>query len=204
MCDCSVFVGREALDFTAPAVLGNGEISENFQFRSYVEGSYALLFFYPLDFTFVCPSELIALDKRYSEFVDRSIKIIAVSVDSQFCHLAWRNTPIESGGVGRLKFPMVADVNHSIAMDYGVEHPSQYVALRGAFLLDRKFIVRSQIVNDMPLGRDIDEILRVFDAWSFHEQHGEVCPANWREGRPGMRPSKEGVATFLKENFENL
>lgn len=200
----AVLVAREAPDFTAAAVLGDGKIVDNFNLFDYIKDEYALLFFYPLDFTFVCPSELIALDKQMESFQKNGVKPIGVSIDSQFTHNAWRNTPIDQGGIGPVNYPLVADINHSICRSYGVEHPEAGVALRAAFLIDRDRIVRNQTVNDLALGRSMSEILRVVDAIQFHEEHGEVCPANWEKGKTGMRPTPEGVADYLKSESGNL
>ena len=200
----SVLVGRKAPDFTAPAVLANGEIVEEFNFAKEAEGKYSLVFFYPLDFTFVCPSELIALDNRIDEFKSRNVEVFGVSIDSHYTHNAWRNTPINKGGIGPVKFTMVADINHNICQSFGVEHPQAGVALRGAFVIDKQGVVRSQIVNDLPLGRNMGEIIRIIDALQFFEQNGEVCPANWNKGESGMKASPEGVAQYLAENAEKL
>ena len=200
----SILVGRKAPDFTTAAVLGNGEIVNNFNLSEAMEDKYALVFFYPLDFTFVCPSELIALDKRLPEFKKRHVEVMAVSIDSQFSHLAWRNTPIHQGGIGKVNYTLVADINHSICQAYGVEHPEAGVAFRGAFILDKKGMVRAQLVNDLPLGRNIDELLRLVDALQFHEEHGEVCPAGWQKGDAGMRANPEGVARYLEANADAL
>lgn len=205
--DCSmptVLVGRQAPDFTVAAVLGSGEIVDQLNLYQAKKGKYALIFFYPLDFTFVCPSELIALDHRMAEFKKRNVEVIGVSIDSQFTHNAWRNTSVNDGGIGAVQYTLAADVTHSICRSYGVEHPEAGVALRGAFIIDENNNVRSQIVNDLPLGRNMDEILRIIDALQFHEQHGEVCPANWKEGDKGMSASPAGVAEYLAENAENL
>ena len=199
----SILVGRKAPDFTTAAVLGNGEIVNNFNLSEAMEDKYALVFFYPLDFTFVCPSELIALDKRLPEFKSH-VEVMAVSIDSQFSHLAWRNTPIHQGGIGKVNYTLVADINHSICQAYGVEHPEAGVAFRGAFILDKKGMVRAQLVNDLPLGRNIDELLRLVDALQFHEEHGEVCPAGWQKGDAGMRANPEGVARYLEANADAL
>lgn len=201
---CSVLVGRKAPDFCRPAVLGNGEIVNNYHLYDILDGKYGLIFFYPLDFTFVCPSELIALDNRIDEFTQRGVEVIAVSIDSQFTHNAWRNTPVDKGGIGPVRYTMVADVNHSICQAYGVEHPEAGVALRGAFLIDRKNMVRAQIVNDLPLGRNMGEIIRLVDALQFHEEHGEVCPANWSKGKAAIKASPEGIAKYLSDNAEEL
>jgi peroxiredoxin (alkyl hydroperoxide reductase subunit C) len=200
-----ILVNKPAPDFVAPAVLGNGNIVEDFSLSAHIKNKYALLFFYPLDFTFVCPSELIALDHHLDEFNDRGIQVISVSVDSHYTHYAWRNTPIEKGGIGAVKYTMVADTNHKICSDYGILHSeSSGVALRAAFIIDKKGIVRSEIVNDLPFGRNIEEILRMFDAIDFFEQHGEVCPAGWRKGAKGMQASPTGVAAYLKEEGSKL
>lgn len=200
----SVLVGREAPDFTAAAVLGNGEIVDKFNFKEATKGKYAVLFFYPLDFTFVCPSELIAFDHRLKEFQDRGVEVIGVSIDSQFTHNAWRNTPIEKGGIGPVGYTLVADVKHEICRAYDVEHPEAGVAFRGSFLIDRDGIVRHQVVNDLPLGRNIDEMLRMVDALQFHEEHGEVCPAGWQKGKKGMKADPQGVAEYLAEEADKL
>ena len=186
-----VLVTRQAPDFTSSAVLGNGEIVNNFNFKKHVNGKAAVLFFYPLDFTFVCPSELIAFDHRYEEFKKRGVEVVGVSIDSEFTHNAWRNTPTENGGIGAVKYALAADVKHEIAKAYGIEHPEEGVALRASFLIDKNGVVRHQIVNDLPLGRNIDEMLRMVDALQFHEEHGEVCPAQWEKGKEGMKDSPE-------------
>ena len=200
----SVLVGRPAPDFTAAAVLGSGEIVDSFSLSEAIKGKKAVVFFYPLDFTFVCPSELIAFDKRYDEFAKRGVEVIGVSIDSQFSHNAWRNTPVNQGGIGPVKYTLVADVKHEICQAYDVEHPEAGVAFRGSFLIDEAGQVRHQVVNDLPLGRNIDEMLRMVDALAFHEEHGEVCPAGWAEGKSGMDASPEGVAKYLAEKSEEL
>ena len=199
-----VLVTRQAPDFTSSAVLGNGEIVNNFNFKKHIEGKAAVLFFYPLDFTFVCPSELIAFDHRYEEFKKRGVEVVGVSIDSEFTHNAWRNTPTENGGIGAVKYALAADVKHEIAKAYGIEHPEEGVALRGSFLIDKNGVVRHQVVNDLPLGRNIDEMLRMVDALQFHEEHGEVCPAQWEKGKEGMKDNPEGVAKYLKQNADKL
>lgn len=200
----SVLVGRKAPNFTAPAVLGNGEIVEQFQMAEAIKGKYGLVFFYPLDFTFVCPSELIALDHRIEEFSNRGVHVMAVSIDSHFTHNAYRNTPTDKGGIGPVRYTMVADINHTICQSYGVEHPEAGVAFRGAFIIDKEGMVRAQLVNDLPLGRNVDELLRLVDALQFHEEHGEVCPAGWQKGDKGMQASPQGVASYLSENAKDL
>ncbi len=200
----SVLVGRKCPDFTVPAVLPNGEIVEDFNLLKSFEGKYGLVFFYPLDFTFVCPSELIALDKRMDEFNKRGVEVVGVSIDSHFTHNAWRNTAINQGGIGQVNYTLAADINHGICQSFGVEHPEAGVALRGAFVIDKNGMVRSQIVNDLPLGRNIDELVRTIDALQFHEEHGEVCPAGWQQGDSGMIASPDGVASYLAENEDKL
>jgi peroxiredoxin (alkyl hydroperoxide reductase subunit C) len=200
----SILVGRPAPDFTAAAVLADGSITSDFTLSKVLKNKYGIVFFYPLDFTFVCPSELIALDKRIAEFAERNTQVIGVSIDSQFTHSAWRKTAINDGGIGEVKYPLVADVNHQICQAYGVEHPTAHVALRGAFLIDTKGIVKAQIVNDLPLGRNMDELIRLVDALQFHEKHGEVCQAGWNKGDTGIKATAEGIATFLATNAATL
>lgn len=199
-----VLVGRKAPDFTAAAVLGNGEIVGNFNLKEATKGKKAVLFFYPLDFTFVCPSELIAFDHRLEEFSKRGVEVIGVSIDSQFSHNAWRNTAVNDGGIGKVGYTLVADVKHEICEAYDVEHPEAGVAFRGSFLIDEDGLVRHQVVNDLPLGRNVDEMLRMVDALKFHQEHGEVCPAGWKEGDKGMQASPEGVAKYLSEESDKL
>ncbi|WP_444910233.1 peroxiredoxin [Microbulbifer sp. TRSA005] len=199
----AVLVGKPAPDFTAAAVKGNGEIVDTFNLKDTIKGKKAVVFFYPLDFTFVCPSELIAFDHRFAEFEKRGVEVIGVSIDSQFSHNAWRNTPVNDGGIGPVKYTLVADVKHEICQAYDVEADAG-VAFRGSFLIDEEGLVRHQVVNDLPLGRNVDEMLRMVDALAFHQEHGEVCPAGWQEGDKGMNASPEGVAAYLSENAEKL
>jgi peroxiredoxin (alkyl hydroperoxide reductase subunit C) len=199
-----VLVGRKAPDFTAAAVKGDGTIVDNFNFAHETKNKYAVLFFYPLDFTFVCPSELIAFDHRLDEFKKKGVEVIGVSIDSHFTHNAWRNTPINQGGIGQVKYTLVADMNHAICKAYDVETPDGNVAFRGSFLIDRNGVVRHQVVNDLPLGRNIDEMLRMVDALQFTEEHGEVCPAGWNKGKKGMKANPKGVAEYLAEEAEAL
>ncbi|UDG79685.1 peroxiredoxin C [Candidatus Steffania adelgidicola] len=199
-----VLVTRRAPDFTASAVLSNGKIIHDFNFQSYIQGKPAIVFFWPMDFTFVCPSELIAFDKRHAEFQKRGVEIIGVSCDSEFVHNAWRQVPIDKGGVGLVHYPMVADIKREIMKAYGVEHSELGIALRGSFLIDKEGIVRHQVVNDLPLGRNIEEMVRMVDALQFHEKHGEVCPAQWKKGEEGMTPSPEGVVRYLSRNITRL
>ncbi len=198
----SVLVTQPAPDFTAAAVMPDGSINEAFKLSD-LRGKYVVLFFYPLDFTFVCPSEIIAHDHRVSKFKELGVEVVGVSIDSQFSHFAWRETPVEKGGIGRVAFPLVADIKHEITQAYGIEHPAG-VALRGSFLIDKAGIVQAQIVNNLPLGREVDEMVRLVEALQFTEEHGEVCPAGWRKGQKGMKPTADGVAAYLAENAGGL
>lgn len=199
-----VLVTRKAPDFTAAAVLGTGEIVNDFNLASHIKGKYAVVFFWPKDFTFVCPSEIIAFDHRLEEFKKRGVEVIGVSMDSEFVHNAWRNTPQDKGGIGEVRFPIVADIKHTIMQAYGIEHPEEGVALRASFFIDKSGVVRHQIVNDLPIGRNVDEMVRIVDAYQFHEEHGEVCPAQWTKGQEGMKANPEGVANYLKQNAGKL
>jgi peroxiredoxin (alkyl hydroperoxide reductase subunit C) len=191
-------VTKEAPDFTATAVMGDNSFEENFTLSSF-RGKHVILFFYPLDFTFVCPSEIIAFDKALDRFKEKNCEIIGVSVDSHFTHLAWKNTPVNDGGIGSIKYPLVADLNKTISNQYGVLLPDG-IALRGLFLIDKEGIVRHAVINDLPLGRNIEEALRMVDSLQFHEKHGDVCPANWKEGEDAMTPTAEGVADYLAKH----
>jgi peroxiredoxin (alkyl hydroperoxide reductase subunit C) len=198
----AVLVGKQAPDFTATAVFGNNEIKD-LKMSDY-KGKYVVLFFYPLDFTFVCPSELIAFDHRLDEFRKRNVEVIGCSIDSQFTHLAWKNTPVNKGGIGQVQYPLVADVKHAICQAYDVEFAAAGVAFRGSFLIDKSGNVRHQVVNDLPLGRNIDEMLRMIDALQFTEEHGEVCPAGWQKGKAGMKANPDGVAKYLADHAKEL
>jgi peroxiredoxin (alkyl hydroperoxide reductase subunit C) len=193
----SELVTKPAPDFTAQAVMPENSIGE-LKLSAY-RGKYVVLFFYPLDFTFVCPSEIIAFDKKVDAFKEKGCEVIGVSVDSQFTHLAWKNTPRDQGGLGNIRFPLVADLDKNIARSYGVLFNGS-VALRGLFLIDREGIVRHCVINDLPIGRNVDEAIRTLDALQFHEKHGEVCPANWRPGADAMKPTADGVATYLAKH----
>lgn len=195
-------IRKPAPDFTAEAVLSNGDFKE-ITLSSYRNEKYVALFFYPLDFTFVCPSEIIAFSRRAKAFEERNTQIIGVSVDSKFSHFAWRNTSIENGGIGAIEFPLVSDITKEIARDYGVL-VDDAVALRGTFIIDKSGVVRHATLNDLPIGRNVDEMLRVVDALQFNEQHGEVCPAGWEKGKKGMSPSATGVASYLASHADTL
>lgn len=190
-------VTKEAPDFAAQAVMPNDSFAE-LKLSSY-RGKYVVLFFYPLDFTFVCPSEIIAFDAALAKFEKKNAQVIGVSVDSHFTHLAWKNTPRKQGGIGPIKYPLVSDLTKQIARDYGVLLEGG-VALRGLFLIDKAGVVRHALINDLPIGRSVDEALRTLDALIFHEEHGDVCPANWHEGEEAMKPTAEGVATYLAKH----
>jgi peroxiredoxin (alkyl hydroperoxide reductase subunit C) len=189
-------IAKPAPDFTAPAVLGGDTIEPEFSLGS-LKGKYVVLFFYPLGFTFVCPTEILAFDRKLDEFRERGAEVVGVSVDSQYTHLAWKRTPVDEGGIGPIRYPLVADLTKQISRDYGVLLEEGGVALRGTFLIDREGIVRHAVVNDLGLGRNIDEALRMVDALRHHDEHGDVCPAGWTEGEETMTPTPEGVAKYL-------
>lgn len=198
-----MLVTKKAPDFTATAVLADGSIVEDFNLMANLGEKGAVLFFYPLDFTFVCPSEIIAFSHRAKDFRERGINVIGVSVDSQFSHFAWRETPVEKGGIGRVDMPLVADLSKQIARDYDVLL-DEAVALRGSFLIDADGTVRHAVINDLPLGRNIDEMIRMVDTMLFTNEHGEVCPAGWQKGDEGMKADTEGVAEYLGKHAEEL
>ena len=193
----STLVTQQAPDFTATAVMPDNSFQE-ISLSAY-RGKYVVLFFYPLDFTFVCPSEILAFDRKVEEFNKKNCHLIGVSVDSHFTHLAWKQTAVNQGGIGDVQYPLVADIKKEIAREYGVLHDDS-VALRGLFLIDREGVVRHAVVNDLPLGRNVDEALRMLDALKHTEEHAEVCPANWSEGEDAMKPTREGVASYLAEH----
>jgi peroxiredoxin (alkyl hydroperoxide reductase subunit C) len=198
----SVLVAKEAPDFAASAVMPNGVIEDNFKLSD-LRGKYVVLFFWPLDFTFVCPTEIIAHDNRIKHFEEKEVAVVGISIDSQYTHFAWRETEVKAGGIGKVNFPIVADITHEITRAYGVEHPDG-VAMRASFLIDKEGIVQHQVVNNLPLGRNVDEMLRMVDALQFTEKHGEVCPAGWEKGESGMKPTAEGVADYLTKEANKL
>jgi peroxiredoxin (alkyl hydroperoxide reductase subunit C) len=198
MCESvTSLVTKEAPDFTAKAVMPDDSFAD-VTLSSY-RGKFVVLFFYPLDFTFVCPSEIIAFHKAVKEFKERNTVVLGCSVDSEYSHWAWRQTPVDKGGIGKIDFPLIADLNKTIARSYGVLF-DESVALRGLFLIDTHGVVRHALVNDLPLGRSVAEALRTLDALQFVEEHGEVCPANWQKGEKAMTPTAEGVAEYLAAN----
>jgi len=192
-------VTKSAPDFEAEAVMPNNSF-EKISLSS-MRGKYVLVFFYPLDFTFVCPSEILAFNRQVEDFQARNCELLGISVDSVYTHLAWKNTPVDQGGIGQVQFPLISDISKRISDDYGVLLEDG-VSLRGLFLIDKEGVVRHQLVNDLPLGRNVDEALRVLDALQFHETHGEVCPANWRPGDEAMKPTAEGVADYLSKHAQ--
>ena len=198
-----MIVTNKAVDFTATAVLGNNEIVEDFNLYKNIGEKGAVVFFYPKDFTFVCPSEIIAFDHRYQDFKSKGIEVIGVSCDSEFTHLAWKNTPVNAGGIGKVQFPLVSDITKDIARNFDVLFGNA-VALRGSFLLDKDGTVRHAVINDLPLGRNIDEMLRMVDTMLFTNEHGEVCPAGWHKGDAGMKADPKGVADYLGKNASKL
>jgi len=191
-------VTNEAPDFTAIAVMPDNTFNEAFKLSD-MRGKYVLLFFYPLDFTFVCPSEILAFNKAVDAFKANNCEVVGISIDSHFSHLAWKNTAVNDGGIGNVQFPLVADLDKSISKNYGVLL-DMGIALRGLYLIDKEGIVRHQVVNDLPLGRNVEEALRMLDALQFTEEHGDVCPANWNKGDDAMKPTAEGVAKYLSEH----
>jgi len=194
----SVRVQTEAPNFSANSVLADGSFKP-LSLNSY-RGKYVVLFFYPLDFTFVCPTEIIAFSDRIGEFEKRNTQVIGVSTDSHFAHLAWRNTPREKGGIGQIAYPLVADLDQKISANYGVLL-SGGIALRGLFLIDKSGVLRYQVVNDLPLGRSVDETLRMVDALQHFESHGEVCPADWKSGARTIKPNPTGSQEFFKAQY---
>lgn len=210
----TMLVGKKAPSFKASAVVNGGEFAEEFSLEQFIGKKHVVFFFYPLDFTFVCPTEIIAFQRRMAEFEERNVAVVGCSIDSKFSHWAWLNTPQNDGGIQGVKYPLVADVNKTIALNYGVlaghynyddngdmiwvgNQGEDSVAYRGLFLIDKNGVVRHQVVNDLPLGRSIDETLRMVDALQYFEQNGEVCPADWNRGKDAMKDTAEGVAAYL-------
>ncbi len=199
----NVLVGKAAPNFFATAVMPNNEIKNDFELTKFLNGDVGVVFFYPLDFTFVCPTEIIAFNHRLGDFSSRQVKVVAISVDSHFSHFAWKEMSVNNGGIGNVQMPMVSDLNKAISREYGILF-NDNIALRASFLIDKKGIVRHQVVNDFPLGRNVDEMIRMVDALAHHEECGEVCPAGWNNGEEAMKPNSEGVADYLTSNAEKL
>ncbi|CAL4319777.1 redoxin domain-containing protein [Buchnera aphidicola] len=197
-------VTQLAPDFITSAVLKNGKIIDNFHFKKYISKKKAVLFFWPMDFTFVCPSEILSFNKYYKEFKNRNVKLIGISFDSVFTHLAWQKTKYKKGGIGPIKFVMASDIKRNIQKSYGIEHPILGMALRASFLIDENRIIRHQIVNDLPYGRNIKEMLRMIDSLIFYKKNGEVCPANWNIKKEGMQPTPEGVSRYLAKKMKKI
>lgn len=197
----SQFIGQPAPDFTATAVMPDNSFKEDFKLSDY-RGQYVVLFFYPLDFTFVCPTEIIAFDKALDEFKKRNTQVIGVSIDSQFSHWAWKNTPVDQGGIGNIQYPLVADLKKTISRDYGVLMDDS-VALRGTFLIDKEGVIQHMVVNNLGLGRSVKETLRMVDALQHLEKYGEVCPADWHDGEEAMKPTSDGVAEYLAKHAKD-
>ena len=206
----TVLVGKKAPGFVSQAVLSDGQITESYDFHKTIEGKYGVLFFYPLDFTFVCPSEIIAFANRTEKLRSLGCEVIGVSIDSHHTHFAWRSTAIEEGGIGQVPFALVSDMTREISTAYGIldDSPTSYypagVAMRATFIIDQNGIVRHQVVNDEPFGRNVDDVVRMVEAIQFFEEHGQVCPAGWQNGQEGMTNTPDGVASYLKNNAEKL
>lgn len=197
------FIGKQAPDFTAKAVMPDDAINENFNLKEYLGGQKGIVFFYPLDFTFVCPTEIMAFNNRLGEFTSRDTKLVGISVDSHFSHAAWKNTPPNKGGIGNIQFPLVSDMTKEISSAYEVLNEDT-ISFRGTFLIDNDFNIRHYLVNDLPLGRNVDETLRMIDALDYHNAHGEVCPAGWTKGQDAMKATKNSVSDYLASNAETL
>jgi alkyl hydroperoxide reductase subunit AhpC len=195
----SVLVGKPAPDFTAQAVMPDGSFKE--VSLSDYRGKHVVLFFYPLDFTFVCPTEIIAFSERVGEFKKRGVEVLSCSVDSHFSHLAWRQVPRKEGGIGDIGYPMMADLSKTIARDYDVLLDDAGIALRGLFLIDKEGTVQHQVVNNLPLGRSVDESLRMVEALQFFETNGEVCPADWKDGDKGIKPDPNASKDFFATKY---
>ncbi|MCW5197738.1 redoxin domain-containing protein [Buchnera aphidicola] len=193
-------VTQSAPDFITSAILENGNIIDNFHFKKYISNSKAILFFWPMDFTFVCPSEIIAFNQKYEEFKKRNVKIVGISFDSVFVHAAWQKTKYKNGGIGPIKYVMASDIKRKIQKSYFIEHPNLGMALRASFLIDETGIIRHEIVNDLPYGRNIQEMIRMIDALDFHKKNGEVCPANWTTKKEGIKPTLKGISKYLSKN----
>jgi len=207
----TILVGKKAPDFTTQAVMADGSINEDFNFAKAIDGKYAVLFFYPMDFTFVCPTELIAFDKRMDKFKELGVEVVGVSIDSHWTHNAWRKTPVDDGGIGEVNYTLAADMSHEICQAYGVQsdggdsHYPPGVAMRGTFIIDPSGVVRHMVVNDEPLGRNIDEVIRMVEAYQFFKENGQVCPAGWDKNKKAFKPANPSeLAAYLSANAESL
>lgn len=198
-----MLVTKKAPMFVAPAVLPDGKVIDNFDLAKSNGKNGMIIFFWPKDFTFVCPSEIIAFDNYFQDFKKKGINIIGVSVDSDYVHLAWRNTEPSKGGIGKVQFPLVSDIKKEISKEYDILFDDS-IALRGSFLIDNNFIVRHAVINDLPLGRSIDEMMRMVDALQFFQANGEVCPANWKKGKDAIKATPEGIAKYLEKNSKDI
>lgn len=198
-----VLIGKLSPDFTAKAIMPDSHIEFEFNLRHYVKNHKCVLFFYPLDFTFVCPTEIIALNNRLNEFNERDTKVVAISVDSHYSHLAWKNTPNNKGGIGNIQIPLISDINKTISSAYHVLNEDG-ISLRGTFIIDSSFVVRHMLINDPSIGRNIEETIRMIDALEYHSKYGEVCPAGWNKGDEAITPSQKGIADYLTSNAEKL
>lgn len=198
-----MLVTKKAPSFIAPAVLPDGKIIDNFDLSKSNGKNGMIIFFWPKDFTFVCPSEIIAFDNSFHDFQKKGINIIGVSVDSDYVHLAWRNMEPSKGGIGKVQFPLVSDIKRDISKQYDVLFEDS-IALRGSFLIDKNFIVRHAVINDLPLGRSIEEMMRMVEALQFFEENGEVCPANWKKGKDAIKATPEGIAKYLEKNSKDI
>ncbi|MCR3755067.1 MAG: alkyl hydroperoxide reductase, AhpC component [Candidatus Westeberhardia cardiocondylae] len=194
-------VTKKAPDFTAPAIMKNGEIIENFNLKTFIKNKNAIIFFWPLNFTFVCPTEIIIFNKKYEKLKKRQTKIIGISCDSIYSHQTWRSLPLEKGGIGKIKYPIISDIKKNIINMYEIEHPEKGIALRASFIIDKHGIIRHETINDLQFGRNIDDIIRIIDAIQYYEKHGEVCPAQWKKGDKGIKQTQEDISKYLSENF---
>lgn len=197
-----MIVTKKIDNFQATVVTGKNEIKE-MSLKELMGKNGVVLFFYPKDFTFVCPSEIIAFDNRYKDFLEKGYEVVGVSTDNEFCHLAWKNTEVNKGGIGQIQFPLISDIKKELSRSFDILFDDA-VALRASFLIDKDFVVRHAVINDLPLGRSIDEMLRMTDALNFFNEHGDVCPANWRKGQAAMKASPEGVKDYLSNNAKDL
>lgn len=197
-------VAQLAPDFSTSAVLKNEKITDNFNFKKYIFKKKAILFFWPMDFTFVCPSEIIAFNKCYEELKKRKVKLVGVSCDSVYVHLAWQKTKYKNGGIGPIKYVMASDIKRKIQKSYNIEHPNLGVALRASFLIDENGFIKHEIINDLPYGRNIKEMIRMIDALDLYKKTGKVCPANWTTKKNSITPNQKGISKYLSKNIKKI